>query len=90
MSEGGYRREGSHAPIPAYDDMEGTFQRRELQPLNQRQVAQAMRLVNQRHPLRHTPLWQALPYLRVIEGCLPQSCVDWMNGTNQTPGADGE
>ena len=43
-----------------------------------------MKLVNQRHPLRKTPLWQALPYTAMFENCLPAACVRWINGENQS------
>ena len=42
-----------------------------------------MRLVNQRHPLRKTPLWQALPYTAPLEALLPESCVRWINGESR-------
>ena len=82
MTENGYTRETSETPIlpSGFDD---PFRRKELKPLNPRQVTQAMRLVNARHPLRKTPLWQALPYTAPLERFLPESCVRWINGESQ-------
>ena len=48
MSENGYSRQMKGGPIPDYsqNDDEDQLDKQVLQPLNQRQVAQAMRLVN--------------------------------------------
>ena len=85
MTEYGYTRDKSETPILPIE-ADDPFRKQELKPLNHRQVTQAMRLVNARHPLRKTPLWQALPYTAPLERFLPESCVRWINGESQNRG----
>ena len=49
-----------------------------------------MQMVNERHPLKYTPLWKVLPYLTPLERVLPKRVVDWANGRQEKLQAETE
>ena len=81
MSGDGKELENSLQNSDLLFEEDDPFFKVEPQILNQRQVAQAMKMVNQRHPLRKLPVGDVLPYLQYFEPILPSMCIDWINGT---------